>query len=364
MYFPEGEHNICATVNGKPKKVTVKIDSGVLASFQKGLEDRLERKGVRPILDFDHKGKGDASALPKAFRYEPGVGLFLDVEWTSAGRSSIEGKNYSYFSPDFLLGADGVPTGIPMRGPVGSLVNDPAFETIERIAASEADDLKPTNIDTMSILKNIGLLSENEAAKEDAETVAAARVKALKEEPATVAANAVKEVQDTIRAAVKSVDADADAVGVSAALAEDATPETLGKTFGSLIVACAQSLKDAADAKVEAAKATAQASVDALVAAGKIPAQNEEIKEFWVKQFINDAEGAEKVSASMPKIAPGITEKVVDKAVSASTTKGLDAAAEKIVAAGKAETIAAARIIALQDPEIYAAYQEAHGLER
>jgi hypothetical protein len=363
MYFPEGTHTIQAKKNGKPAVVTVKVDASVLASFQSGLSDRIDRKGARPILDFDHLGKGKASALPKAFRYEPGVGLFLDVEWTSAGRTAIEGKEYSYFSPDFLLGADGTPTGIPMRGPVGSLVNDPAFETIQRIAASDTNEDNPH--ESMSILNNIGLLSENEAAKEDAEQVAAARIKAFKDEPASVQAAAVTSLQATINDALKAVDGDAEAVGVSAALAPDATVETVGKVFGSLIVACAQSVKSAADAKVEAAKATAQASVDALVSAGKIPAKNEDLKTFWLGQFASDPEAAAKVTASMPQIAPGLTTKELDASVSAADTTDLDAAAEKLVADGTCTTISAARVEALtKNPELYEQYQIANGLER
>lgn len=366
MYFPEGEHTIHASVNGKPKTVTVKVDKTILAAFQSGLEERLGRKkGARPNTDFDHEGKGKASSLPQKFSYVDGEGLFLHIDWTAAGRSAIEGKDYSYFSPDFLLGADGVPTGIPMRGPIGTLTNDPAFETIQRIAASDAGDQHQQPERNMSdILKDIGLLSANEAAKEDAQTVAAKRVTALKAEPDTVRAAAVEEIQSTIRDAVKATDADADQLGVSAALAEDADTSVIAKTFGSLIAACAQNAKEAADAKVKAAQTEAQASVDAMVKAGKIPAKCDELKEFWLKQFTDDKDAAEKVAASMPKIAPGITEKVIGKSVSASSSALADKAQE-LVQAGRAKDIQEAEIIALgEDEELYKEYQAANGLSR
>lgn len=362
VYMPEGDHEIHATVNGKPKTISVSVTKEVLAAFQAGLEERLARKGARPNLDFDHAGKGKASALPKRFRYEEGRGLILDIEWTSAGRTAIEGKDYSYFSPDFLLGADGVPTGIPMRGPIGSLVNDPAFETIERIAASNADGAVTQPTEDMSILNDIGLLSENEAAKEDASKVAAARIKALKDEPSTVAAAAVKELQGTITDALTAIDGNAEDVGVSAALADDATISTVGKALGSLIVACAQNVKDAAEAKIAAAKATAQASVDALVAAGKVPAKSEDLKEFWLKQFIDNPEGAEAISASLPKIAPGITEKEVTATAPAGGSD-VDKACAEVVAAGRAKTNAEALpIVFSESPELYESYQTENGL--
>ena len=365
VYMPEGEHTIHATVNGQPKTINVIVDEEVLASFQAGLEERLGRKGGRPNLDFDHLGKGAASAIPLGFRYEKGRGLILDLEWTSAGRNAIEGRDYSYFSPDFLLGADGRPTGIPMRGPIGSLVNDPAFEEIERIAAANAGDEQPNPEDNMSILNEIGLLSENEAAKEDAAKVAAARIKALKDEPATVQAAAVKELQSTISDALKAVDGNAEDIGVSAALAEDATVETVAKTFGSLIAACAQNAKDAAEAKIAAALAEAQASVDALVAAGKIQPQNEDYKAFWLKQFKDNPEEAAKVSASLPQIAPGITDKVIVNTAPSASKSPIEKACDEVVAAGRAKDAREALgIVFTEKPELYESYQAQNGLAR
>jgi hypothetical protein len=36
-------------------------------------------------------------------------------------------KDFSYFSPTFLLDDDGTPAGLPGRGPLGALVDEPAF---------------------------------------------------------------------------------------------------------------------------------------------------------------------------------------------------------------------------------------------
>ncbi|WP_193215175.1 hypothetical protein, partial [Luteolibacter marinus] len=99
VYLPEGEHRITPFVDGKAKAVTVKVPAArgaeIAASLQAALEKR-QQANVRPWFDFEHKG-GVASALPSAFRYEPGKGIMAAVEWTGAGRTAIEGKDFSYF---------------------------------------------------------------------------------------------------------------------------------------------------------------------------------------------------------------------------------------------------------------------------
>lgn len=50
----------------------------------------------------------------------------------------FESLKYSYFSPEFYLGEDGMPADLPERGPLGALVNEPAFRSIPRIAASDS----------------------------------------------------------------------------------------------------------------------------------------------------------------------------------------------------------------------------------
>ena len=66
------------------RKVTV--DESILAAFASDLQARQSRN-VRPFAGFDHKA-GPASFIPKEFRYESGVGLVLDIEWTQAGKSA------------------------------------------------------------------------------------------------------------------------------------------------------------------------------------------------------------------------------------------------------------------------------------
>jgi phage I-like protein len=140
VYIPEGDHAITPTIDGKPGKVTVSLPpsrgAAIAAKLQRDLVSR-NSENVRPILDFDHRGSGSAAAIPGAFSYRPGIGIVLAIDWTNAGRSAIEGRDFSYFSPTFLLDDDGTPGGLPTRGPIGSLVNNPAFRQMPRIAASD-----------------------------------------------------------------------------------------------------------------------------------------------------------------------------------------------------------------------------------
>jgi hypothetical protein len=158
VYLPEGKHRITATVGGKPKTVDVEIDSRIGASFAEDLTKRLEQN-IRPFAGFDHES-GPASFIPREFRYEEGVGLLLDVEWTEAGRRAIEGKDYSYFSPTFLISPNGIPTGLATRGEIGSLVNDPAFEQIPRIAA--AYNPNDMNEELLKLLVELGLVEDSQ----------------------------------------------------------------------------------------------------------------------------------------------------------------------------------------------------------
>lgn len=142
VYLPEGEHTISPFVNGKPKTITINIPRqdghAIAASLQASLEER-QRRNVRPWIDFEHKG-GVAAALPQSFRYEDGQGIMLHVDWTGTGRTAIQGRDFSYFSPTFMVGKDGTPAGLPPVGPIGALVNEPAFREIQRIAASDSGD--------------------------------------------------------------------------------------------------------------------------------------------------------------------------------------------------------------------------------
>ena len=263
VYLPEGEHEISATVNGKPARRKVLVSEKVSAAFDRDLKAR-QSANVRPFGGFDHKS-GPASLIPQAFRYESGLGLVLDVEWTEAGRKAIEGKDYSYFSPTFLLDKQGNPIGLPKRGEIGSLVNDPAFEEIQRIAAS-------FNPDTIMIehLIELGLVE----AGHDPET----------------AIESAKQALATLRESASTAET------VKASADESASKITdLEKEVTDL-----KTERDELKSQVEAKRArTAEDAVAEAVQAGRIPAQDEETKAFWLDQ-IKANPAAVKALAAIP----------------------------------------------------------------
>ena len=247
VFLPEGTHTITASVGGKPKTLTVTVDERVLAGFAEDLAKRME-SNVRPFAGFDHK-PGAASFIPQGFRYESGVGLMLDVDWTSAGRAAIEGRDYSYFSPTFLVSKDGIPTGLTGRGEIGSLVNDPAFEEIPRIAASHQET------DPMQHLVELGLVEASCAPDQALETAKAA-LASLRESAAQV------ETVEAANVAKKSV--------------EDELADM--RTKYDELEAANKSLKDELAMK---ASASADAAIDEAIKAGRIAPQDEATKAFW-----------------------------------------------------------------------------------
>lgn len=321
VYLPEGEHQITATVDGKPKTITVKVPAArgveIAASLQKLLEER-NKSNVRPWFDFEHK-RGVASALPKAFRYEAGKGIMCSIEWTGAGRAAIEGKDFSYFSPEFYLGDDGVPDGLPSRGPLGGLVNEPAFREIPRIAASDAAvDHEPTKPPVMSKLIFAALAIS--AAADNAETEAVKAIDRLKVEASDAKSKAasLEEENKGLKAKVEAAEADAK-----------------------------KTRKDRAETLVKAA-----------VADGRIAPKDEDKQTKFREKIEAGDTFAEEILAQLPKLNQGLDKAIVlaadGKPVQASDFEGK---AKALVTAGQAKTLDEAfGLVAAADPSAYTAY--------
>ena len=277
VYIPEGVHNITPSVDGVAKNVTVNMTAengqGIAEIMQASLTERLEQN-VRPYFDFDHNDTGPAAALPKRFYYEEGKGLMMELEWTGSGKQAIDARDYSYFSPTFHLGDDGVPVGLPSTGPAGSLVNEPAFRNIPRIAAAFADQPNKTTI-PMSELITCGLLTEAEGGSVE---LATKRVEALKVEAAKVEA-----LQSSL----------------------DETTEKL----------------EAAEAKLQESKEASAASViEAAIADGRIAAKDDVTQDFWKQQVVANGDSAIAALNAVPKMGGDITEAKVKASAEAKET--------------------------------------------
>jgi phage I-like protein len=294
MYIPEGSSVIECLVNSKPKKITVNMPAEKGEAIAAGMQAELDQKladNVRPVFDFDHKGDGPASALPKKFYYQKGRGLMVECEWTGAGKKARRNKDYSYFSPTFLRDEEsGEPVGLPNRGPLGALVNDPAFRQIERVAAAKADLKQPNKTKKMTELVTAGLLSKEESEKDNAMTVAAGRV----------------------AASAKSID--------------DLTTE-----------------RDALKVKVATIEAaSAKELVTAAVADGRILSKDTETQEFWTKQIVEAGDSAKAALSAITPANSGITEPVVKAGVKPVEREEVELHGSDLIAAALADESKAA----------------------
>jgi phage I-like protein len=193
VFLPEGRHVLRPQSHPKGIMVNLPADEGeaVAAVFNEAL---AKRGNVKAWCDFEHTRRHPVSCYPIGFRYEAGTGIVATVEWSKSGREAVEGRDARFFSPEFFIGKNGVPTGLPERGPVGALCTEPAFREIPAIAASDAADDETKQMDTSTFMNALvtlvscGLLSEAEAAREGADQLAAERLRVTCAEAAKVPA--------------------------------------------------------------------------------------------------------------------------------------------------------------------------------
>ena len=242
VYIPVGSSKINATVSGKPGEITVNVPAengaAIAATLQAALAKRLEST-VRPRLAFDHAKTGPASGHPASFSFDPARGIILAANWSTSGRAAIEGGDYGYFSPTFLIDDKGQPCGLPDKGEIGSLVDEPAFRGIGLIAAADTD-LNPESNNTNTMSKLIFAALAISAAADNAETAAVQAIEKLKTDHQTVTA-------------------------------ANATLETENKSLKAKVEAAETAAK-------EAKTAGYKAKVEAAVTAGKIAPKDEETK--------------------------------------------------------------------------------------
>ena len=301
VYMPEGDHFINASIGGRQKVI---VDRSCLEALQRDLALKLTQN-VRPVCYFDHK-TGPASFIPASFDYMDGVGVILKGEWTESGRKAVLGRDYSYFSPAFKLNtATCRPIGLePDDIEVGSLVNDPAFENIARIAAGKArlenftvlepdmllnsggedtgavhDQTNNTNTTMYELLVKCGVLTKEEAASDKAGKIAEDKINNLKKK-----SEGVEQSKTELEAARKEAeDAKKEAATCKAAKARlDETQIPYCLATGGLLSKTEAKLKaaEAELAEVKASKAALiDAEIEAAIKAGKIAPEDEDAKE-------------------------------------------------------------------------------------
>lgn len=269
MFMPAGSSEISPSVNGQAKKISISVTRETADLLQSEL-DQLLRENVRPYIDFNHES-GAAAAIPKRFTWRDGEGVYLELDWSGAGKNAVAGRDYSYFSPTFLLDESGHPAGLPASGAIGALTNNPAFRQIKKIAA------------TTYQLENSG-------------------VGTIFNQPVT---DAPKTKGDTMEGELDNV---------TAALRSEV--ETLRAENKKLIEAADQSktdseiellkaenkqLKEAAEAmKVEAINREADLIIEAAVKEGRLAPKNEAMRNGLKKFFLVDAQAAKDAIAALP----------------------------------------------------------------
>ncbi|QJE95962.1 phage protease [Luteolibacter luteus] len=313
VYIPEGEHQIYPQSHPKGIKVKMTADRGeaVAAAFQRDL-DKLNLQNVGPRLDFDHIAAGPASGFPTAFRYQSGVGLMCSVDWSAKGKSAIEGREYRYFSPRFDLDDDDVPAGLPNRGPLGGLVNDPAFREIPAVAAADAGELEPQDSKIMKTL--LAALGIDDAHK-DAES------------------SGVKKIEELAAAAARV--------------------PVLEKENGEL----KSQVKAAETATKAAAEKRAKDLVEAAVADGRIAPKDEETQTGFIERISAGDAFTEKQLANLPKKNGDLRKPVIAGGADRQDATSLDKQARELVTAGEAKTLDEGREMVLaSSPDAYNDY--------
>jgi hypothetical protein len=291
-YMPAGLNHICCTVNGKAGRRAVMADREACERLQADLVEMLQAskdgERARPVILFDHKS-GPAAAEPLGFEWDEQRGILLRVNWTSAGREAVEGGNYGYISPAFRLGkgSDRI-SGLNGGVEVGSLVNDPAFERNECIAAAHAEpedeEIRAAFLSPLQSVENSEFSVENIFA-------------------ATGGGDQINEKSSDMENIKKKL-----------GLAADATPEDVSAAIDSLLKKHDEHKKRADEVEAECAKqkdeikkhkeSAADGFVSRLKKAGKVSPHDEETLKAAREAYLENPERTERIYASMQPIIP------------------------------------------------------------
>lgn len=308
VYIPEGRNHIFPQSHPDGILVNLPPERGEkIAAILNAQLARLQQGNIRPRFDFDHNPKGATSGYPTALRYQPGAGLMAATDWSGSGKRALEGGDYGYFSPTVDLDEEGVPVALPDRGPLGGLVNEPAFREIPRIAAAAAEKLH-TSPAMPNELVTCGLLSDTEAARENATTLAASRVTAMKQDGT--------KLEETEKKLVELTAANAD---------------------------LKKKVDDAEAEKKTAAGKRADDLITAAVADGRIAAQDDATKKEYRDRLAAGDSFVEKLLAGLPKQHEGIDTPVIEAGAADNSAAKAGKDADKPVIDRLAASIAAGK---------------------
>jgi phage I-like protein len=291
-YMPAGLNHICCTVNGRAGKRAVMADRDACERLNADLQELLEASKAgnraRPVVLFDHKS-GPAAAEPVGFEWDEQRGILLRVNWTSAGREAVEGGNYGYISPAFRLerGTQRI-NGLQGGVEVGSLVNDPAFERNECIAAGKAELTDEEISDAF-----LSLFCKVENTSNEGDNIHAANGGGALEQPKTD---------------------DMETIKTKLGLAPDATPADVAAAIDALMKKCDDGKKRIEEVEAENhehketikkhKESAADAFVKKLRKEGKVSPHDEETLKAAREAYLENPERTELIYASFEPIVP------------------------------------------------------------
>lgn len=286
LYMPAGEHVISATFNGKAATKRVIVDEAACERLQADLERVWEAvtagMRARPVVYFNHTA-GPAAMVPRRFSWVSGKGIVLEGEWTAAGKEAVEGGTYAYFSPCFRRDREsGRVMGLTAGVEVGSLVNDPAFERNECIAAGkvvpEDEEVFCARFES-AVYPPRGDVAHAEICGDNADTAGGGGIKTMDE-------NKLK--------TLLGLPADADSAAIEAALQKAVGA---GKKLEAVEAELATMKKKEHEHKEKAAGAFA----DGLVKKGVIAPQDKEKVAAAKNLYMQSPEDAEVVFGALPE---------------------------------------------------------------
>lgn len=328
VYVPDGKNRITPQSHPKGIDVNVPREQGeaIAAALQADL-DKLLARNVEPWFDFEHSRKYPTSGFPKSFRYQPGEGIMCSVEWSRSGRIAVRGKDVRYFSPEVYLDEKGIPCGLPERGPLGGLVTEPAFREIRPVTASDADpSQKPPAMSAILLLASIGLLTQEEASAEGAETLARTRLTSMRTQIASL---------DEVKGKLTAAETERDGLKTKLTAAEAEVKKVADKRADDL--------------------------VKAAIEDGRIAPKDEDTaKDFRERLSAGDA-FAEKVLTNLPKLHEGLEKTVIKAGAGNRPDMGgghaLEKKARALVTANQADSFEdALGLVAASEPDLYSDY--------
>lgn len=290
-YMPAGLNHISCTVNGRAGRRSVMADEAACERLNADLQEMIQASAAggraRPVVLFDHKA-GPAAAEPQGFEWDDKRGILLRVKWTQAGREAVEGGNYGYISPAFRLEKGGQRiSGLNNGVEVGSLVNDPAFERNECIAAARAEsDEEEIRAAFLPPLQNV----ENE--ENSGENIEAANGGGEENQPDTQMETIKKEL---------GLPPEATAADIAAAIAKlKKSGDESKKRIEEVEAECSKHKEEIKKHKETAANGF----VERLKKDGKVSPKDEETLKAAREAYLENPERTERIYASMQPIIP------------------------------------------------------------